>query len=85
VLDYLVECIHQIWSTAFLQLDHYRVQTGCFVVFQVFYGFNNFVTAWQIDNNVVFEARGSYVARLPSFRLNVFQNTPSILTKLGLY
>jgi hypothetical protein len=38
----------------FQQFGPYRVQTGCFVVFQVFCGFKNFVMAWQIDNNIIF-------------------------------
>jgi hypothetical protein len=29
------------------------LSTGCFVVFQVFYGFNNLVMAWQIDINAI--------------------------------
>jgi hypothetical protein len=39
---------------------------------QVFNGFNNFVMVWQIDSNLIFFRR-------------LLQNTPPILTALGLY
>jgi hypothetical protein len=72
------------WSTGFYQLSRYRVRTGCFVDFQVFYGFKNFVTAWQIGNNIIFSRR-LLVCMWLLFRAPVKILFKILLTALGLY